>query len=61
MIYDDDDLFSTLTGGTCSSNPTPFASLSRYTSTSALLQAASNCASLGAVFELLAYLDSDTV
>jgi hypothetical protein len=64
MIYgdDDDDLFSTLVGGTgSSSNPTPFASLSRHTSASALLQAASNCASLGAGSKLSAYLDNDTV
>ena len=63
MIYgDDDDLFSTPIGGTgSSSNPTPSASLSRHTSASALLQAASNYASLGAGSELSAYLDSDTV
>jgi hypothetical protein len=62
MIYGDDDLFSTPVGGTSSSsNPTPSASLSRHTSASALLQAASNCASLGAGSELSAYLDSDTV
>ena len=64
MIYgdDDDDLFSTPIGGTgSSSNPTPSASLFRHTSASALLQAASNCASLGAGSELSAYLDSDTV
>jgi hypothetical protein len=68
MIYgdddddDDDDLFSTPVGGTCSSsNPTPSASLSRHTSASALLQAASNCASLGVGSDLSAYLDSDIV
>lgn len=65
MIYgddDDDDLFSTPIGGTgSSSNPTPSASLSRHTSASALLQATSNCASLGAGSELSAYFDSDIV
>jgi hypothetical protein len=64
MIYGDDDdhLFSTLVGGTYfSSKPSPSTSLSRHTSTSALLQATSNCASLGAGSELSAYLDSDTV
>jgi hypothetical protein len=61
MIYGD-DLFSTPVSGTCSSsNPTASASLSRHTSASALLQAASNCASLGAGSELSGYLDSDTV
>jgi hypothetical protein len=42
--------------------PTPLhLLLSRHTSASALLQEASNCASLGASSELSAYLDSDTV
>jgi hypothetical protein len=45
---DDDDCFQPQFSGTgSSSNPTPSASLSRHTSASALLQAASNCASLG--------------
>jgi hypothetical protein len=56
MIYGDDDLFSTPVGGKgSSSNPTPSAYLSRHTSASALLQAASNYASLGAGSELSAF------
>jgi hypothetical protein len=64
MIYGDDDdhLFSTPVVGTCSSSkPSPSTSLSRHNSTSAFLQATSNCASLQAGSELSAYLDSDTV
>ena len=59
MIYDDDD-DSIETGlGAGSSTPTP--NLSRMTSASALLHAATTNASFGIVSELSTYLDSDNL